>query len=123
MKKRIFFILALVFLLGLMTVGSYYFFLNFLRDRDAISNFKTQTPRPNIRQNKTRPPQNGDAAQQNLENPQKLVVPPYNVPPQPPHSPQADVQRSLRTIEEINRINQMNQRLMDEQRRIQQNIK
>jgi hypothetical protein len=43
---------------------------------------------------------------------------PYT-PPQPNTANDAAVQRSLRTIEEINKINDMNQRLLDQQRRMQ----
>jgi len=114
LPKKMMFILIIGVFLVLCVTGGYYLMAKFFKDREKILNNEGRYRKPTLRGPeqtiKTYTPEELEQAQKN-----GLVHPPSNPIPQG----QADVLRSLNTIEEINRINAMNQRLMEEQRRIQ----
>lgn len=124
--KRILLFVFVAAILGLCTWGSYGVTKKFLMDRVRLSvtslrgtAIKRQTlPTPNQPSRTER-----TYTQKELEEARKKgkLPPEMRQPYMPPANTAANdaVQRSLRTIEEINRINEMNQRLMDQQRRLQ----
>ncbi|MFN0118093.1 MAG: hypothetical protein ACKVQC_07380 [Elusimicrobiota bacterium] len=120
--KLVFFSILSVAILSL-TIGSYFLFKKILKDRQLAAQFNMPISR-NIPINGNR--QVTTYTAEDLEKMRKEGKLPQNAVPQPyipPNNYQsqndAAVQRSLRTLEEINRTNELNQRLMEQQRQMQ----
>jgi hypothetical protein len=115
----------MVLVAGLVLGGAYLLVEKLLRDRQSAMNFKNPKERFLNDQNSLNTPQTKTYTSQELEEMrkkgQKLPGGMQQVLPQTNSAyNESASQRSLRTIDEINRINEMNQRLMDQQRRLNQ---
>jgi len=111
---------VLILVGGAMILGGYFLFAKFVRDRESAMNY---TPQKRIfRRPSTTAPQVKTYTAEDLEKARKNGTLPPGM-PQPGMVPPTigidAVQRSLKTVQEINRINQMNQRLMEQNRRMQ----
>lgn len=102
--------------------GSYLLTAKFLKDRNRTLSYVPpaqmgrRTPSSQGPVRKVYTQKELEAARKRGEMPRPMAQP-YIPPAQNPND--AAIQRTMRTLEEINKVNEMNQKLMDQQRRMQ----
>jgi hypothetical protein len=119
-NKKIIIWSLIVAVLVLGTVGAYFLTKSFLNERQSMMTNASlkrhiRVPQQTSTTKRIYTPQELEEARK------KGTLPPSAKQPYMPPNTAGDaaIQQSLRTIEEINKINAMNQKLMDQQRRIQ----